>query len=97
MATRPGKERMHLRKNSHLLWGKKDNFWWDLPHLIVMNFKHIYEIPNEKYKKNLKFLTELLQIEDIIEVQTRKLSLGQKNESRTCRRTHSQSRNIIFR
>ncbi|MEK9166773.1 MAG: ABC transporter ATP-binding protein [Patescibacteria group bacterium] len=75
----PWKRENAFKKKFSFIMGQKGQLWWDLPPLDSYElFKHIYEIPNEKYKKNLKFLTELLQIEDIIEVQTRKLSLGQR-------------------
>lgn len=75
----PWKRENAFKKKFSFIMGQKGQLWWDLPPLDSYElFKHIYEIPEEKYKKNLKFLTELLQIEDIIEVQTRKLSLGQR-------------------
>jgi len=40
--------------------------------------KAIYEIPDELFKKNLEELSELLDIKDILNVQVRKLSLGQR-------------------
>lgn len=75
----PWKRENTFKKKFSFIMGQKGQLWWDLPPLDSYElFKHIYEIPEEKYKKNLKFLTELLQIEDIIEIQTRKLSLGQR-------------------
>ncbi len=75
----PWKRENAFKKKFSFIMGQKSQLWWDLPPLDSYElFRHIYEIPDEKYKKNLKFLTELLQIEDIIEVQTRKLSLGQR-------------------
>ena len=38
--------------------------------------KDIYIISDSKFKSNMKMLTDLLDIEDIIRVHTRQLSLG---------------------
>ena len=38
----------------------------------------MYEIPEKRFKKNLDELVELMGIEDVLHVQTRKLSLGQR-------------------
>ena len=62
-----------------LVMGQKSQLWWDLPAMdsFVLN-KEIYEVPTEDFKKNILELTELLGITDILDVQVRKLSLGQR-------------------
>ena len=40
--------------------------------------KEIYEVPASNTKKLLDELVELLEVEDILKVQVRKLSLGQR-------------------
>jgi ABC-2 type transport system ATP-binding protein len=75
----PWKRKNEYKKQFSLVMGQKSQLWWDLPPLDSYElFKHMYEIPEKTYKKQLKFLTDLLDISDIIEVQTRKLSLGQR-------------------
>jgi ABC-2 type transport system ATP-binding protein len=44
---------------------------------FVLN-KEIYEIPDAKYAKTLKELVKLLEVEEILKIQVRKLSLGQR-------------------
>jgi len=44
---------------------------------FVLN-KEIYEVPDEDFKKNLDELVDLLDIKDVLDVQVRKLSLGQR-------------------
>jgi len=57
--------------------GQKNQLWWDLPPLETFQLnKEIYEIPEEKYKETLNELVDLLEVEDILKVQIRKLSLG---------------------
>jgi ABC-2 type transport system ATP-binding protein len=59
--------------------GQKNQLWWDLPPLETFQLnKEIYEIPEEKYKETLNELVALLEVEDILKVQVRKLSLGQR-------------------
>jgi ABC-2 type transport system ATP-binding protein len=59
--------------------GQKNQLWWDLPatESFILN-KEIYEIPEDEYKSTLEELTSLLQIKDILDIQVRKLSLGQR-------------------
>jgi ABC-2 type transport system ATP-binding protein len=50
-----------------------------LPTIESFNLnKEIYEISNKKYKHTLSELVELLEVEDQLKVQVRKLSLGQR-------------------
>jgi len=59
--------------------GQKNQLWWDLPAIesFILN-KEIYEVPDAQYKKTLDELVELLDVKDILKVQVRKLSLGQR-------------------
>lgn len=68
-----------FQKKFALVMGQKNQLWWDLPPMESFTlFKEIYEIPKVKFEKNLSSLTELLDINDIMDVQVRKLSLGQR-------------------
>lgn len=66
-------------KQISLVMGQKNQLWWDLPAMesFLLN-KEIYEIPDSQFKKTLKELSDLLDISDVINVQVRKLSLGQR-------------------
>ncbi len=75
----PWKRETDYKKQFALVMGQKSQLWWDLPPLDSYTlFRHMYEIPEKEFKKTLNFLTDLLEIGPFIEVQTRKLSLGQR-------------------
>jgi ABC-2 type transport system ATP-binding protein len=66
-------------KQISLVMGQKNQLWWDLPAIESFNLaKDIYDIPVATYKKTLNNLVELLDIGDVLNVQVRKLSLGQR-------------------
>lgn len=68
-----------FQKQFALVMGQKNQLWWDLPAIETFQLnKAIYEIPNEQYNRTLKKLVELLDVADILKVQVRKLSLGQR-------------------
>lgn len=66
-------------KSISLVMGQKNQLWWDLSALetFLLN-KAIYEISDEQYKKTLGELVDLLEVEDLLKVQVRKLSLGER-------------------
>ncbi len=75
----PHKRQAEYQKQFSLVMGQKNQLWWDLPAIesFVLN-KEIYEIDDEQYKKAVEELSELLDVKDILKVQVRKLSLGQR-------------------
>jgi len=75
----PWERKPEFQKQFALVMGQKNQLWWDLPPMetFLLN-KEIYEIPHEQFKKTLDEMVELLEIEDILKIQTRKLSLGQR-------------------
>ncbi|MFH0773132.1 MAG: ATP-binding cassette domain-containing protein [bacterium] len=68
----------YLRSIS-LVMGQKSQLWWDLPPMeSYLLFKEIYDITDSHFKKTLDELVDLLELKDILQVQVRKLSLGQR-------------------
>lgn len=68
-----------FQKQFSLVMGQKNQLWWDLPPMesFLLN-KAIYEISDTKFKNTLSKLTDLLDVGSILDVQVRKLSLGQR-------------------
>lgn len=66
-------------KQISLVMGQKNQLWWDLPAMdsFLLN-KEIYEISDKQYRETLDDLVDLLDVRDILQVQVRKLSLGQR-------------------
>lgn len=62
-----------------LVMGQKNQLWWDLPasESFLLN-KEIYGIPDNQYHKILSDLVELLDAESLLNIQVRKLSLGER-------------------
>ena len=75
----PWKRHPEYQKQFALVMGQKNQLWWDLPAMesFILN-KEIYEVSDADFKENLDELVELLDIKDILDVQVRKLSLGQR-------------------
>ena len=75
----PWQRKPEFQKQFALVMGQKNQLWWDLPAMesFLLN-KAIYEIPDAQFEKTLKKLTSLLEVGDVINVQVRKLSLGQR-------------------
>lgn len=66
-------------KQIALVMGQKNQLWWDLPaqETFALN-KEIYEIPDKQFAETVTDLSRLLDAEDQLKVQVRKLSLGQR-------------------
>ena len=75
----PWDRKPEFQKQFALVMGQKNQLWWDLPAMetFILN-KEIYEVPDEKFKKTINELIRRLEVEDILKVQVRKLSLGQR-------------------
>lgn len=75
----PWKREAVFQKQFALVMGQKNQLWWDLPAIesFILN-KEIYEVPDAQYKTTLNELSELLEVKDLLKVQVRKLSLGER-------------------
>lgn len=75
----PWKRHKEYQKQFAIVMGQKNQLWWDLPaqESFLLN-KEIYEIPDTEYKKTIEYLVNLLDVKNVLDVQVRKLSLGQR-------------------
>lgn len=75
----PWERKPEFLKKISLVMGQKNQLWWDLPALDTFELnKAIYEISDKKYKESLDELTTLLEVKDLLGIQVRRLSLGQR-------------------
>lgn len=62
-----------------LIMGQKNQLWWDLPPIESFQLnKEIYNLKQSQYKKTLGILVDMLDLSAVLNVQVRKLSLGQR-------------------
>lgn len=75
----PWQRKTAFLKNIALVMGQKNQLLWDLPagESFALN-KEIYELGKEEYERNLDELVSLLGVGELLKVQVRKLSLGQR-------------------
>ncbi len=75
----PWDRKPEFQRQFALVMGQKNQLWWDLPAMetFLLN-QAIYEIPETQFKKTLTKLVDLLDVKDVLNVQVRKLSLGQR-------------------
>ncbi len=75
----PWDRKSKFQKQFALIMGQKNQLWWDLPAIesFLLN-QAIYEIPDKQFNETLEKLSTLLDVKDILQIQVRKLSLGQR-------------------
>lgn len=75
----PRKNRKRYVKEIGVVFGQRTQLWWDLPLGETYSvLKEIYEIDDDRYKKQMAFLDEVLELQSFIKTPVRTLSLGQR-------------------
>ena len=75
----PWKERTDHVREIGVVFGQRSQLWWDVP--VIDSFellRDIYRVEQDVYGRNLRELTELLNLGDIVRTPVRQLSLGQR-------------------
>lgn len=75
----PGKNRKKNAANIGVVFGQRTQLWWDLP--LSESFtilKEIYDVSDEEYEEQMKFLNRVLGLEEFFHKSVRTLSLGQR-------------------
>ena len=67
------------KKHYDLVMGQKSALWWDLPAVdtFLLN-QAIYEIPENKFRRNLNQYAAMFEVEALLKVPVRQLSLGER-------------------
>lgn len=76
---KPHELKDEFKKIYSVVMGQKSQLWWDLPAVdsFLLN-KELYDIPDNQYKEILSFLVNLLGVENLLKIQVRNLSLGER-------------------
>jgi ABC-2 type transport system ATP-binding protein len=75
----PFKRQRPFQRRFALVLGQKNQLWWDLPasESFLLN-KEIYGVSDAEYRRTLDELADLLELGPLLDVQVRKLSLGER-------------------
>jgi ABC-2 type transport system ATP-binding protein len=75
----PFTERIQNAFKIGVVFGQRNQLLWDISVQESFDlFKDVYEIPEDTYQKNLELFKQIIGLDDILDVQVRKLSLGMK-------------------
>ncbi|MEU2713334.1 ATP-binding cassette domain-containing protein [Streptomyces sp. NPDC007205] len=75
----PSRERRLLAHRIGVVFGQRTTLWWDLPLIDSYRLAHrMYRIPDARYRENLDRCVELLELEALLDMPVRQLSLGQR-------------------
>jgi len=75
----PWERQRSFQKQFTMVMGQRTQLWWDLPawDSFLLN-KEIFEVPDGEFKETTGELMRLLEIEDLVDIPVKKLSLGQR-------------------
>ncbi len=75
----PWERKKQFKNQFAIVMGQKSQLWLDLPANESLNLnKCIYEIEENAYRRTVEELSELLDVKDILNIQVRRLSLGER-------------------
>ncbi|MGZ4031999.1 MAG: ABC transporter ATP-binding protein [Tumebacillaceae bacterium] len=75
----PYENRQRNAQNIGAVFGQRTQLFWDIPVRESYDLlKHIYQVPEQQYQETLALFTEVLDLEPLLAIPVRQLSLGQK-------------------
>lgn len=75
----PYERRSENARNIGVVFGQRSQLYWDLP--LIESFellRAIYDVPAARYKANIDYFIELLEMAEFLNTPVRQLSLGQR-------------------
>ena len=75
----PSRKRIEVSRHVGVVFGQRSQLWWDLP--LVDSFdllRRVYRVDDASYRRTLDELIALLDLDDLLQVPVRQLSLGQR-------------------
>ncbi len=75
----PWERKNEFKRRFSIVMGQKNQLWWDLPasDSFYLN-KCIFNVDDQEYIKTVEELAELLEVKELMSVQVRRLSLGER-------------------
>jgi ABC-2 type transport system ATP-binding protein len=75
----PWKERIANARDIGVVFGQRTQLWWDLPAVESFDLlRDIYHVPQDDYRRSRDEMIELLELQPLLDVPVRQLSLGQR-------------------
>lgn len=75
----PWERKKEFKMNFSIVMGQKSQLWWDLPANESLHLnKSIYELDDKDFEYTVEELAELLDVRELLKVQVRRLSLGER-------------------
>jgi ABC-2 type transport system ATP-binding protein len=79
LSLEPTRQRIDLAQRIGVVFGQRTQLWWDLPLRDSFELlRHIYRIPEDRYRANLATFGDVLELEPFLSTPVRQLSLGQR-------------------
>lgn len=77
----PWERKNEFKRRFSIVMGQKNQLWWDLPasDSFYLN-KCIFDIDDQEYIRTVEELSELLEVKELMGVQVRRLSLGERKK-----------------
>ena len=75
----PWERNNEFRRRIALIMGQKAQLWWDLPaEDAFLLLREVYRVPHARWRANLDYLAGVLDVRAHLNVQLRRLSLGER-------------------
>jgi ABC-2 type transport system ATP-binding protein len=75
----PSRREPAFLKRISLVMGQKNMLWWDIPAMeTLLLHKEMYRLPAAQFRRTVEELAAMLDVEPLLRVQVRKLSLGER-------------------
>nr|WP_202886064.1 ATP-binding cassette domain-containing protein [Kribbella sandramycini] len=76
---RPSERKHDYLRRIALVMGQKSMLWWDVPAMeSLLLHKEMYGLSTAEFERNVDELAELLDVRELLDVQVRKTSLGER-------------------
>jgi ABC-2 type transport system ATP-binding protein len=75
----PRRDRLRHVAKIGVVFGQRTQLWWDLP--VIESYgllRHVYRVPPDAFDAQLARLARLLELDALLDMPVRKLSLGQR-------------------